>query len=223
MKMNQLEKSIVCGLLVAVLAVTASGYSAFAGQCSDIRQNVFRLHILANSDSAADQQLKLHVRDRILASSGELFKASVSKAQAIAQVRKKLGEIQRIAQAEVYREGYSYPVRAQVVHMYFTTRTYGAYILPAGYYDALRITIGRAAGHNWWCVLFPPLCLPAAQEDPGTKQQLEDVLGGTDAGIVTQSGNRTVVLKFKVLELYEDAKNFLSETFSVPSSSGAQQ
>ncbi|HEX3027531.1 MAG TPA: stage II sporulation protein R [Clostridia bacterium] len=205
--MNKLEKSILCGFLIAVIVSMASGFTTFAGQCSDIRQNVLRLHILANSDSSADQALKIKVRDKILAKSGELFQKSDSKADAIQKADARLEEIRKTAQNEVVAEGYDYKVQAKIVHMYFTTRTYGNITLPAGNYDAVRITIGKAQGHNWWCVLFPPLCLPSAE---GT-EKLSDVLNSDEVGIVTGSGDKTIVIKFKVLEWYEDAKNFISD------------
>ena len=217
-KFSRLEKSVLCAVLVAVTAMTVTNYTVFAQQCGDIRQKVFRLHILANSDSAADQALKLKVRDKILAASSELFAETGGKAEAEAQVKKSLGEIQKIAQDEVYSEGYSYKVNAQVVNMYFNTRTYGDVTLPAGNYDALRITIGAAKGHNWWCVLFPPLCLPSAQG----QEKLDDVLTGGEAGIV-QNGGNTVVIKFKTVEVFEDVKNYVGNMFSKLGGSGAKK
>lgn len=207
--MKKIEKSILCAFLTAVIAMSVTNFTVFAQQCGDIRQKVFRLHILANSDSTADQALKLKVRDQILAVSGSLFATTGGKAEAEAEVKKNIGKIQQIAQQEVYKEGYKYPVHARIVHMYFNTRTYGNVTLPAGDYDALRITIGKAAGHNWWCVLFPPLCLPSAEG----KQKMDDVLTGGEAGIV-QNGGQTYVFKFKTVELFEDAKNWVAGLFA---------
>lgn len=207
MKLKRIEKAILCGFLITVITATASGFSAFAQQCDDIRGRVLRLHILANSDSSADQALKLKVRDKILACSGELFGNAPNKAQAEAQAKANLAKIQQVAQDEVKAEGYSYPVKAMLTNMYFTTRTYGDVTLPAGDYDAVRVTIGSAQGHNWWCVLFPPLCLPAAQGQ--STKKLSDVLNGDEVGVVT-SGSQTTVIKFKVVEWYESARNFFS-------------
>ena len=207
MKLLKVEKAILFGLLITVAAATISGYSVFATQCGDIRGSVLRLHILANSDTTADQQLKLNVRDKILAQSALLFKTVKTKAEAEENVRAKLPEIIKIAQAEVKKEGYSYTVGAALVHMYFTTRTYGSITLPAGDYDAVRITIGAAKGHNWWCVLFPSLCLPAAE---GTQsQELSDVLSPNEVRIVESYGRKDVVIKFKTVELCEQFKDFL--------------
>lgn len=208
-RFNKLEKSVLCAFLVAIIAMSTTDYTAFAKQCGDIRQKVFRLHILANSDSAADQALKLKVRDKILEASGTLFATTGGKKEAEAEAKANLDKLLAIAQQEVCQEGYQYQVKAAIVHMYFNTRTYGDVTLPAGNYDALRITIGAAKGHNWWCVLFPPLCLPAADG----KEKLQDVLGPNESGIVTD-GKQSIIIKFKVVELYEGAKNYIQNTIS---------
>jgi stage II sporulation protein R len=207
MKLLKIEKAVLCGLVIAIMASSLSGFSVFSAQCNDIRGRVLRLHILANSDSKADQQLKLNVRDRILAQSSQLFKESKTKAEAEKNVRSKLPEIAKIAQAEIKKEGYSYKVSARLVHMYFTTRTYGDITLPAGDYDAVRITIGAAKGHNWWCVLFPSLCVPAARKTQD--KALSDVLTTNEVRIVKGSGKPGIVIKFKTVELCEQFKSFL--------------
>lgn len=205
--MRKFEKAILCAFLTAVVAMSATGATVFASQCRDVRQKVLRLHILANSDSAADQALKLKVRDRILASSATLFSSSASLSQAEAGVKRNLPQIEAVAQDELRKNGSSDSVRAEVVHMYFATRTYGDVTLPAGNYDALRIRIGAGKGHNWWCVLFPPLCLPAAE---GTRtQKLDDVIGDADTAAITENGGTEYVLKFKTVELFEQAKRFI--------------
>jgi stage II sporulation protein R len=163
------------------------------------------LHILANSDSKEDQALKIKVRDKILVESESLFKQAASKQEAEENARKNLERIKEIAQNEVYSQGYKYKVNAEVVNMYFTTRTYDNVTLPAGNYDAVRITLGEAKGHNWWCVLFPSLCIPAAQEKD--KQKIGDVLTENEVNIVENPEN--VVIKFKAVELFEEFKQWL--------------
>lgn len=207
--MLKIEKAILIGFLVAVAAMMVANFSAFAAQSSDIRQKVFRLHILANSDSQADQALKLKVRDRILAESGTLFQSANNKAQVIREARTDLPQIEAIAQNEIRREGYTYPVKAQVVHMYFNTRVYGNVTLPAGDYDALRITIGAAKGHNWWCVLFPPLCLPSAEGE----EKLEENLTPSENSAVTHGSQPQIEVKFKSLELLESVKSTILSWF----------
>lgn len=204
MKIRKFEIALAFGLIAAIAISGFSSMSAFAARCDDIRGSVLRLHILANSDSTADQALKLKVRDKILASSGELFGGAESKKEVMDKISKELPEIQKIAQEEIRREGYSYSVQAKLVHMYFTTRTYGSYTLPAGYYDALRITIGKAQGHNWWCVMFPPLCLPSAEGE----ETMESVFTPGEQNIVKGSSQPKIKIEFKIVEIYEDIVNW---------------
>ena len=160
-------------LLAMLLAFCVGWYQAFASDCAQLREDVIRVHILANSDSEADQQLKLAVRDRLIAASDTLFATSAQdKDTAMAQLQQKLPEIERLAEQVVAEYGFDYPVTAQLTYMYFETRAYEQFTLPAGYYDAIRLTIGQGAGHNWWCVMFPPLCLPAASKDSVALQQM---------------------------------------------------
>ena len=168
MKWRTAEKAICLGLILAVLV----SFTGFATQCEDIPDRVLRLHILANSDSEEDQALKLKVRDRIVTESAGLFDQVTDRESARAVVEKNMDALREAAQDEVYRQGYSYPVSMELTHMYFTTRVYGETALPAGYYEALRVTIGAGAGHNWWCVIFPAMCLPVAEES----QELDGVL-----------------------------------------------
>jgi stage II sporulation protein R len=202
--MKKIEKAILCGLIIAILASILTDFSAFAQQCDEIRGSVLRLHILANSDSVSDQNLKLKVRDKILSESGELFTATQNKTQAIADIKKNLDKIKEVAQNEVYSEGYQYPVNVELVNMYFTTKTYGDITLPAGDYDAVRILIGTAKGHNWWCVLFPPLCLPSAE---GTVK-LNNVLNNNQTRIVKGNSKPRIKIKFKAVEIYEGVVNY---------------
>jgi len=141
---------------------------------------LIRFHVIANSDTAADQALKLRVRDVIVGAMAPRFRqaADIDEARQIA--RENLGYMQRLALAEVRREGKNYPVEVYLGHFHFPAKTYHlaaagnpwekpTLTLPAGTYEAVRVVIGRGAGHNWWCVLFPPLCfvdVPAGQPVP---------------------------------------------------------
>lgn len=174
-------------------------FTGFATQCEDIPDRVLRLHILANSDSEEDQALKLKVRDRIVTESAGLFDQVTDRESARAVVEKNMDALREAAQDEVYRQGYSYPVSMELTHMYFTTRVYGETALPAGYYEALRVTIGAGAGHNWWCVIFPAMCLPVAEES----QELDGVLNEEQMEIVEEGESAQYEIKFKALEWYE--------------------
>jgi stage II sporulation protein R len=142
---------VLLGLLVSTTALAKPTAAAWAGQ-------VVRLHVLANSDSAADQALKLQVRDAILAKMPSLFEGAQSQAEALQIVKAHLPEVEAIANQVVKDNGYDYSVHASVGQYDFPDRKYGDVELPAGNYEALRLEIGAAEGANWWCVLFPPLC-----------------------------------------------------------------
>ncbi len=154
--------SLALGLALAIL-LTCS-FSSFASVCGAIRADTLRLHILANSDSEADQALKLRVRDAILAQAGDLFDGAQDKQQAERQLAGRLSEIREIAQDTLRAAGCGDTVEVALVERYFDTTHYPdtGLTLPAGRYDAVQVRIGAAAGKNWFCVLFPPLCVPAA-------------------------------------------------------------
>ena len=147
----------------------------FQATCREISDDVFRLHILANSDCASDQALKLRVRDRVLAYTEDWFRQAHSKQEAQSLLRDRLQEIADVAARAVRDNGYSYGVKAELTNMYFSTRRYDDYTLPAGKYDALRLTLGKGEGHNWWCVMFPSLCLTdLSDRDETAKEALSD-------------------------------------------------
>lgn len=167
---RRLDAALGCGLLLSMLISPLAG---FGRQCGQVRQEVLRLHILANSDSAADQAVKLRVRDAVLAETGDLFSAAGTLEEAEKAAETNLSAIEETARRVIEEEGYSYPVRAELTRMYFDTRQYGETTLPAGEYQALRLSIGQADGKNWWCVMFPPICVPAASEDDGDGEDFQ--------------------------------------------------
>lgn len=199
--MKLFEKSICLAMILTVLF----SFTGFAAQCEDIPSRVLRLHVLANSDSSEDQALKLRVRDRILQESAGMLDGIENKAGAEQRIRAVLPQLQRAAKAEIAAQGYDYPVTVALERTYFPTREYEQVTLPAGTYEALRVCIGEAKGRNWWCVLFPPMCLPAAEEP----QELEDVLDAQQLQIV--EGKNHYIIKFKTLEYYEQLKSWLEE------------
>lgn len=193
-------KRLEISLLIALLFGAVLRMSALQIECDGIRESVLRLHVLANSDTAEDQQLKLDVRDRLLEVSGELFSQAKNREDAIKIAESHLAYLQKEAEKVMQAEGYQYPVEVKLEETYFTTRSYGEITLPAGNYQALRVVIGEGEGHNWWCVMFPPLCLSAASEE---EAQLEDVLDPQQLELVQGSGYE---MKFKCVELYEEWK-----------------
>lgn len=195
--MKLIEKCLLFGFFCAVLF----SMLGFTAQCESIPDKVFRLHVLANSDSAEDQALKLRVRDRILEESAGLMDGVSTREEAEAAAAQSLPKLQAAAEDEIRQAGYGYSVQAEITHMYFPTRHYESVTLPAGEYDALRISIGEAKGKNWWCVLFPALCLPVAENGA----QLSDVLSSSQLDVV--QGNYEI--RFKAVEWYEQLKDWL--------------
>lgn len=152
-------------LLGAAAAIVVSSFVSFAFESERVPDEVFRLHILANSDSEEDQMLKYALRDMILEDFNNIFEGCENAVDAASAAEKNLLLIEQKAQEFVKSQGYNYTVKAEVTEMYFTTRVYGDTLtLPAGNYKALRILIGEGKGQNWWCLMFPPLCLPAAKD-----------------------------------------------------------
>ncbi len=194
--MKKTEFALLVGLIISVII---SSVSAFASSCESVRGEVLRLHILANSDSNADQALKLKVRDAILEHSGELFDSSLNLVGAIESAEKNLEEIEKLSEKVIKQNGYNYNARASICEMYFETRKYEDYTLPAGVYNALRIEIGKGEGKNWWCVLFPALCIPAAQQNA----QIDKVFTQQQIDTVTSPKYEA---RFAIVELFEGLK-----------------
>jgi stage II sporulation protein R len=157
-----IEAAAILGLIVTIIV---NSLTTFAADYEHITDNVLRLHILANSDTDEDQALKLKVRDAILEKTSDIFENSEDKAEAVAAAKDAIPEIRRIAESVITEQGYDYPVAVEVTTMEFDTRVYGGITMPAGEYEAIRVTIGEAKGQNWWCVMFPPLCIPAVAAD----------------------------------------------------------
>lgn len=162
---------LIGGLL---LAMVLSPLADFGARCAQVRQEVLRLHILAASDQPQDQANKLLVRDALLDQLGTRLGSAHDTQEALDLAEASLDQVEAIARQTLDAAGCSDPVRAQRVRMHFDTRVYDNATLPAGEYEALRVVIGPGQGQNWWCVMFPPLCIPAAAraEETGREQQI---------------------------------------------------
>lgn len=197
-------KAVCCGL-VTVLAMSIAGFDA---KCNEIRDNVLRLHILANSDEDYDQVLKLKVRDRLLTVSNDVFGGCETEAEAVTAAKENLQVFCDEAKTVIFENGFDYDVTVEVAETMFETRNYESFSLPAGNYEALRVIIGEGEGKNWWCVMFPAVCLPAA----GGTKGFSGVLSDDTAEIVEQPTRYKA--RFRVVELYEKTKSRLSQLFS---------
>lgn len=155
---------IAAGLILTIIISNSVSFIKDGRRLEQLRKSVLRLHILANSDSEEDQRLKLCVRDALLEHSEELFGSSGNLEEAEAAALEAMPEIISIAEKTLREQGCCSAVTAKLADISFDERVYGDVTMPAGEYRALRIEIGEAKGHNWWCVMYPPLCLPAAED-----------------------------------------------------------
>lgn len=191
-------------LLTIVLALSIS-YAKSVG--SDISNSVLRLHIIANSNSPEDQQLKLKVRDRIIEESSYLFENVSSRQEAMDTAILNTEKILSIARDEIKSQGFDHEVSAEIGQFPFPTRMYGEITLPSGRYTALRLKIGNAKGENWWCVMYPPLCFAdgVVSVNEGAKNQLKDNLTSEEYNLITSttSGAIPVEIRFKIVEIFQ--------------------
>ena len=198
--MKRIKLSILFGLISAMLL----SVSHFNVLCDDLRENVLRLHIIANSDSVADQNLKILIRDEILNETSDLFLNVTDLEDAKQKVGTSLNEFEETAKRVIVENGFNYDAVAYVEEKYFDTRVYDEFTLPAGYYPSLVIELGKAEGKNWWCVVFPTVCIPAA-----SKGDLSDSVNAESANMAKQ-GSR-YIMRFKTVEIYEKIKNFINK------------
>ena len=170
-------KSFLIIVFLLALFVFINACSYVSAVSSNISENVFRLHVIANSDSVEDQNLKYIVRDAVINFVNSSNINVSSKEELISNLD--LDAIKSIAQNTVWEYGFSYPVSVELGYFDFPTKNYGDVSLPAGFYDALRIKIGDSCGQNWWCVMFPPLCFVDVSSGivpDGSKEILEENL-----------------------------------------------
>ena len=168
---------------------------------SNIYDRVLRLHVIANSDSEEDQALKLLVRDSVLTKTQELLADIPSREGAEKIILQNLELLRSTAEQAVIANGYSYPVSISLGKEEYPTKSYESCAFPAGEYTSLQIQIGEASGKNWWCVLFPPLCLSAA-----TDKDAFTSVGITDSQyqIITDSKSTKYKIRFKILESFSE-------------------
>lgn len=171
---------------------------------TDIANSVFRLHVLANSDSKEDQDLKYIVRDSLIKYMNEICRNCKTKQEAISLVEENKDKFREIALNTIKEQGYSYDVNINIGNFEFPTKNYGDISLPAGFYDALRVEIGEAKGQNWWCVMFPPLCfvdISSGVVPEESKEIMEDNLNNEEEfALISNNSGNDIQFKFKLLE-----------------------
>ena len=172
----------------------------------DISDNVFRLHVIANSDSKEDQNLKYIVRDNVLDYVAQISTTASSKEDIINILQNHLTEIEAIALDTIRKNGFDYSVCVEIGNFSFPTKKYGDIILPPGYYDSLKIQIGEATGQNWWCVMFPPLCfvdVTSGIVPEESKELLQSNLSEEEYNLISEEST-DVKVKFKIVEVLQN-------------------
>ena len=167
----------------------------FQNSCEELYDDVLRVHMIPNSNSAFDQSLKLSVRDAVLGEISPLYRDVHTKEDAMRITKENLPLIVKTADRVVRDSGADYTVTAKIENTYFNTRYYGDFTMPAGYYDALRLTIGEGRGDNFWCVMYPALCVGAA-----SRKKLEEDLDRGEYEVVSSDD---LTFRFKIVEYYE--------------------
>lgn len=196
-----LPRAMACGFVLALLG----SFFPFGAASAQLPEEVLRLHVVANSDSPEDQAVKRAVRDAVLEEAACWYGDAKTFAEANFLVCTHLEAITQAANRVLEEKGFPYAANARVTDLYFPTRDYEGFSLPAGTYRSLQVTLGEGEGQNWWCVVFPALCLPAAQEG-------EDLLAGlppAEREIVEHPEEYRV--EFKIVELLEQLRQWLGE------------
>ena len=204
---NPKVKMVIILSFLLFIYTTVCAFSYAQNVSSDIAESVFRLHVIANSDSKEDQDLKYKVRDNLISYMNNICNNCNNKEEAINLVTKHKEDFQEIALNTIKDNGYSYDVNISIGNFQFPTKDYGDISLPSGYYDALRVEIGEAKGQNWWCVMFPPLCfvdISSGVVPEESKEQLEDDLSEEEFALVSEDSKPQIKFKFKILEFFNE-------------------
>lgn len=209
----RIRKKAITLMAVVLLGIVIGSLTVTEHRLTRLENGVLRLHILADSDAAADQADKLAVRDALLARAGEWMYHADTQAEAVKELEANLSEIEAIAQETLRKRGSEAGVRAMVCETEFPVRTYGSVTLPAGTYQALRVEIGTGSGRNWWCVMYPSLCVPAAGCER-TETDTELMHDTFDAGVcdLAEHPSRYEV-RLKCVEILRGIRKYVAQQF----------
>ncbi|MBO5934352.1 MAG: stage II sporulation protein R [Clostridia bacterium] len=198
------HSSITIGITTAVIFLIIYNISAFAFQCNEIRANTIRLHVIANSDSDEDQNIKLKVRDALLDAGSNIFDGTVTPANAQKKIANEINNLENTANRVLQKYNKNYHATVTLTTEYFDTRIYDDNItLPAGKYLALKVVLGEGNGKNWWCVMFPSLCLPATEKT--NNNSLKNTYTDSEKYIIENQNKYEI--HFKIIEIIEIIKN----------------
>lgn len=213
-----MRKKIQCFIILTILLSIYIFLSAFfyvSNISSNLADSVFRLHIIANSNSNEDQNLKYKVRDELIKYMNSVCGNSLSKEETIAYVSNHLSDFEEIANNTLKENGFNYTASADVGNFYFPTKNYGDISLPSGNYDALDIKLGKANGRNWWCVLYPSLCfvdITSGIVPDESKEDLKNSLTEEEYAIISKTDENTIIhFKFKLIEFFNNKHIFMAK------------
>ena len=196
------KSNIKLAVALALVVTLLLNFAGFEANCEELRQKVFRLHIIANSNSDLDQNLKLKIRDAVIKETGDIYDKCTDVASAKKAAEENKEKIYNVAKSVIEAAGMDYDVKIEIGSAFFDTRHYDTFSLPAGEYEALNIKIGRAEGKNWWCVMYPSLCIASSGV------AISDVVSESSAEIAENPQN--FVMRFKIVEVYEKLKAHFS-------------
>lgn len=195
--------SILTFLLFIYTTICAFSYAENVSQ--DLSNSVFRLHVIANSDSEEDQNLKYKVRDKLIEYMNSLIPECSNKNEVITKAQEHIEEFKQVAINTIISEGYNYNVDVEIGNFEFPTKHYGDISFPAGYYDALKVKIGKAEGKNWWCVMFPPLCfvdISTGIVPDESKKEMQNNMNEEEFALISDNKSADIQFKFKILEFF---------------------
>ena len=206
--------SILIFSLIAVMSIMSISISGEVKKIStaseDYKNKLIRFHVIANSDSDEDQNLKLKVRDAVIDYLQPKLELSNSVEESESIIKSEYKELENISKNIILENGYKYDVSVGIDYSTFPTKQYSNVVLPAGEYKALRIIIGEGKGKNWWCVMFPPLCFVDEQSsiiDTDTDEKLREVLTEEEYELIAQNNKKQVnqvEVKFKIVEILQN-------------------
>lgn len=212
-KIKYIKASFIL-LFLLTLYVFISAYSYVNAVSSNIEDSVFRLHVLANSDSKEDQNLKYKVRDALIEYMNTISKNVTSKEEVISIAKEHEEDFYKIAKDVISQNGFSYDVNIQIGNFPFPTKQYGDISLPSGNYDAMRVEIGDSLGQNWWCVMFPPLCfvdVTSGIVPDESKEIIKDNLSTEEYNLISDTDNNEIKFKFRLIEFFQNNNIFTAK------------
>ena len=197
--------------VISIMTISISGeVKKISTESEDYKDKLIRFHVIANSDSDEDQNLKLKVRDAIINYLQPRLLESESIEESELIIKREYDELEKISKNIILQNGYDYDVKVGIDYSEFPTKQYSNVVLPAGEYKALRIIIGEGKGKNWWCVMFPPLCFVDEEKgiiDKETDDKLREVLTEEEYELISQKTNNQmnrVQVKFKIVEIIQN-------------------